>query len=88
MELNAKIAGIKAEAIGIKQTNQAELTAASLKNEQKIKKIQAMEQVYAQSALHDSVKDLLLEKECKGVDPRQINEVSLGHGTQLVNPAE
>ena len=46
LRIKAKIAGLKAEAEALELTSQAELTAALLKKQQKIKKMEAMEKVY------------------------------------------
>ena len=47
LELKAEIAGLKAESEAMKKTNEAELHVLLLKKEEKIRKMEAMEKVYA-----------------------------------------
>ena len=51
LELKAKIAGVKAEFEAIKKTSEAQLAAQLLEKEQKIRKMEAMEKVYAEAGL-------------------------------------
>ena len=57
MELKAQIAGLKAEAEAMKRTSEAELKVQLLKKEQKIRKMEAMEKVYAESVACSSRKE-------------------------------
>ena len=63
LELKAKIAGLKAESEAIKKTGEAELTVLLLKKEQKIRKMEAMEKVYAESDQSDEGGEQIAKKE-------------------------
>ena len=77
VKLQAKIAGLKAEAEAIKRTNEAELAATLLRKDQEIKKIEAMEKVYAQSTHQNEID----KKEL----PHEINRDNKHHDNKI-NP--